>query len=87
MLGHRCIVFLGENDSIINASKVLTYLQSKTKANGETKHPSQVGPHSEVESPWSVVWCANLDHGQIFDLPDWRLRLKCEVLREAQQVD
>jgi hypothetical protein len=31
-----------------------------------------------------VVWCADLDHGQVFDLAAWRERLKTEILRKAR---
>lgn len=32
------------------------------------------------EGRLNVVWCADLDHGQIFDLAIWRRRLKNEIL-------
>ncbi|EXJ94686.1 hypothetical protein A1O1_03083 [Capronia coronata CBS 617.96] len=31
-----------------------------------------------------VVWCPDLDHGQIFDLAHWRGRLKEEILKKAR---
>lgn len=81
---HRCIVFLGGKDSIINTSKVLSYLQNTTEPSGKAFSGAE-GYHSwETKSPWSVVWCADLDHGQIFDMPEWRARLINEILGEVK---
>jgi len=30
------------------------------------------------------MWCADLDHGQIFDLVVWRVRLESEILKQAR---
>jgi len=40
----------------------------------------------EMEGALRVVWCANLDHGQVFDLPKWRTRLANEILRESRRA-
>jgi hypothetical protein len=84
ILNHRCIVFLGEQDSIINASNVLSYIQRETEPNGKSFSAAEGYQRCETKGPLSVVWCANLDHGQVFDLPEWRARLISEVLGEAR---
>lgn len=87
VLDHRCIVFLAEKDSIINSAKVLSYLQKDLESSGDKSYTAQELQRSNVESLLKVVWCPNLDHGQVFDLPGWRARLRSEILREAWQME
>lgn len=86
LLNHRGVAFLAENDSIVNASKVLAYLQqdSQTATVGGKDKCTKPSQKAEMQSPLKVVWCENMDHGQVFDLAGWRAQLKSEVLREAR---
>jgi len=84
--GHRCIVFLGEKDAIINASKVAAYLQDRTETSGDGSVNAKGCHLLEAKSLLKVVWGPNLDHAQIFDTRAGRDRLKNEILREARQV-
>ena len=85
VLDHRCVVFLAEKDSIVNSSKVLSYLQEDLETFRDKSYAAQDLQRYGVESLLKVVWCPNLDHGQVFDLPGWRARLKGETLEEARQ--
>ncbi|RMZ76871.1 hypothetical protein DV738_g4674, partial [Chaetothyriales sp. CBS 135597] len=91
VLNHRCIVFLGEKDSIVNANKVLAYLRDGEEVDGNKKVAAAVvdGDKNppETSSPLNVFWCQNLDHGQVFVTPTWRARLKGETLREVKRLD
>ena len=94
-------MFLGGKDSIINARLVHSYLQAKDEGErDEGKYINtqskaiQENYASRNEVPetghggdgcLSVVWCENLDHGQVFDLPIWRKRLEDEILTRAEQ--
>ena len=85
ILDHRCTIFLAEKDSIINSSKVFTYLQDSVEMSHKCKDVSMADSEPiNSQSSLKVVWCAGLDHGQIFDLPLWRARLKSEILREVK---
>ena len=95
LVAHQCVVFLAERDSIINSGKVWRYLKGgdgvgKEKKNGEEaafeleKEKKRVEVE-DPEAPLRAVWCADMDHGQVFDLAGWRARLKGEVLREAKR--
>ena len=88
LLGHRCSVFLAEKDSIINSPMVREYLERDASMNGNGNGSCIVRDQQKVksESALKVVWCSGLDHGQVFDLQDWRNRLKKEVLMEARQL-
>ncbi|RMZ76718.1 hypothetical protein DV737_g4730, partial [Chaetothyriales sp. CBS 132003] len=87
ILHHRCIVFLGEKDSIVNAAKVLAYLRDGTEADGERRgHGTEVWQQQRETSHLTVFWCLNLDHGQVFAFSTWRTRLKNEILREAKRL-
>ena len=77
---HRSVVFLGERDSIINAAKVHDYLRGRADEGKDDLSGSA------PDAPWRVIWCPDLDHGQVFDLPVWRGRLKDEVLVEARRA-
>ncbi len=84
ILDHRCVIFLGEKDSIINSSKVLAYLQNGMETTDKGEDMDSTGGRSA--GSLRVVWCAGLDHGQIFDLPVRRAWLKSEVLKETKCV-
>ena len=93
---HDATVFLSGKDSIINAPHVRAYLQAdgqdeRVKGKGisiqsETVRANHASGDIVEESSQNgdgrldVVWCADLDHGQVFDLPFWRKRLVDEVL-------
>lgn len=83
LLKHRCTVFLAEKDSIINAGKVRRYLGEGNTIEGKSL-TQQSARYSE--EPLRVVWCANMDHGQVFDLAEWRSILKREVLVESRRA-
>lgn len=90
LLGHHATVFLCEKDSVINAPKVRAYLEdeeehdtSKEPEQNAAKDPEKSMPVQYQRGCLEVVWCANLDHGQVFDLAAWRERLMTEVLRKA----
>jgi hypothetical protein len=90
---HHTTVFLGGKDSIINASLVRAYLQGagehqtgKDSNQSEANTAEEIVPCGQVHGRLNVVWCADLDHGQIFDLPVWRTRLEIEVLTLAARA-
>lgn len=84
-------VFLCGKDCVVNASKVSRYLEAvedklidndtgpKTRSGTEKFGSPQV-----EQNHVNVVWCADLDHGQVFELASWRERLKTEILRKAE---
>lgn len=87
VLDHPCVIFLGEKDSIINSSKILAYLQDGMQVTNKGEDMANAGCRpSKGQGSLNVVWCPGLDHGQVFDLPVWRARLKSEILRETQCV-
>jgi len=100
LLSHHATVFLAGKDSIINAPLVYKYLQAtgggegnKTKrvsfhsddipADYDSDKALPENNHS-VHNRLKVVWCSNLDHGQIFDLLPWRKQLVEETLAHAR---
>jgi hypothetical protein len=100
IVGRHVTVFLGGKDSIINAPLVRAYLQagirkeqqndeytsSRSEASEANHGPEKIVPSSGLieDGQLNVVWCADLDHGQIFDLAVWRMRLKGEILAQAR---
>ena len=87
---HRAIVFLGSNDSVINTAQVREYLQEENSLliKGDSGCSAGVSMEkvlslSTEERRLEVVWCPNLDHGQVFDIPIWRHLLRSKVLIEA----
>jgi hypothetical protein len=96
LIERRATVFLSGKDSIINAPLVRGYLQTgvrEEQRNGSPSEASEANHAAEKNVPSSgqvndgrlnVVWCADLDHGQIFDLAVWRTRLKGEILMQAR---
>ncbi|KEF56184.1 uncharacterized protein A1O9_07765 [Exophiala aquamarina CBS 119918] len=90
---HHATVFLSGKDSIINAPQVRRYLEDieehgadKGPDQDEAKGHEQSMPGLRKRGSLEVVWCADLDHGQVFDLAAWRERLKIEILRKARRV-
>lgn len=100
LLSHHATVFLVGKDSIINAPLVYEYLQAagggeenKTKRGSFHSDDIPADYNSENAVPekdrsgddrLNVVWCPNLDHGQIFDQPPWRKKLVEEALAHAR---
>jgi hypothetical protein len=100
LIERHATVFLGEKDSIINAPLVRAYLQAgvgeeqqNSKNTGRRNEAREANPAAEKiaslpglvdDGRLNVVWCADLDHGQIFDLAVWRMRLESEVLVQAR---
>jgi len=83
---HRTIVFLGAKDSILNAAQVRTYLQGTGQQFDQetvSKDREIIQDSPQIHGQLSVVWCDDLDHGQVFDLPEWRTRLQREILKEV----
>ncbi|KAK5436177.1 hypothetical protein LTR34_001806 [Exophiala xenobiotica] len=88
LLVHQATVFLSAKDSVINAPHVRRYLQDVVEHVPGDKDEATY-PEEQVAAPLErgcvdVIWCAGLDHGQVFDLPAWRERLKLEILRKAR---
>lgn len=89
--GHHATVYLSGKDSIINTPQVRAYLQekdgcciTKDENQGEADNTKELAPAKQVNGKVDVVWCAELDHGQIFQLPTWRLHLEREILTQAR---
>lgn len=86
-------VFLSGKDSIINAPQVRAYLQGLERHQTD-KHlnQSEIGlaaqtvPSRQAQGRLNVVWCTDLDHGQIFDFRVWRTRLESEILTLAARA-
>jgi hypothetical protein len=100
LLSHRATVFLNAKDSIINAPLILEYLQAPGGGEGEKTNgvsfegddiPAVYDSEKAVpkqdhsgDGRLKVVWCPNLDHGQVFDLPSRRKQLVEETLTCAR---
>lgn len=100
LIERRATVFLSGKDSIINAPLVRAYLHngdgeerqsgkyisSQSEASEANHTADGIVPSSgQVDDRrLNVVWCPDLDHGQIFDLAVWRTRLKGEILMQAR---
>ena len=89
---HHATVFLSAKDSIINAPSVRTYLQPEL-GDGWQQDSQRIGTSEgddmrsatpKADARLNVVWCSDLDHGQIFDFAVWRGRLKSEVLMQVR---
>ena len=86
---HPTTVYLGSKDSIINASQVRTYLEeigqivSSYAVGAETSMAHEKS--DEHNGDLCVVWCEGLNHGQVFDLPEWRSRLESTIIHEAKR--
>jgi hypothetical protein len=70
----RATVFLSERDLLVNTPEVRNYLL-KTQEKKDKSAKSM----NEDAGRVSVVWCQNLDHGQVFETKKWRGRLLDEV--------
>jgi len=84
-------VFLSGKDSIVNAPQVRKYLEDLQDHNTskQAEQDNAKDLEESIQAPGEagsleVVWCADLDHGQVFELAPWRERLKMEILRKAQ---
>lgn len=91
LIERHATVFLSGKDSIINAPLVRAYLQAgagEGQQNGQytssRSEGSEANPADKIDGQLNVVWCAGLDHGQIFDSAVWRIRLESEVLKQAR---
>jgi hypothetical protein len=74
-------IFLSGKDSIVNAPLVYAYLRDGAEEGQQkVKHFEPPVDGGRL----NVVFCDNLDHGQIFDLTIWRMRLLDEVLAQAR---
>ena len=89
--GHRATVFLSAKDAVINAPQVYDYLVGGRGGGGDTaRHTLNVEKPIAAEyarnegDRLNLVWCDGLNHGQVFDFPAWRRRLKDTMLKEAQ---
>jgi hypothetical protein len=98
---HNATIFLGGKDSIINTLLVRTYLEAGIRVEQQNgKHTGNRSDAMEAnlaaetitvssgladDGRLNVVWCADLDHGQVFDLAVWRRRLKSEILMQARE--
>ena len=76
---HPTSVFLSERDLIVDTPSVRAYLSGRAE-DGKLE-PSNSG---EDENP-RVVWCTDLDHGQVFDGGPWRALLIKEILDKASR--
>ena len=89
LIVHRATVFLSGKDSIINAPQVRRYLQDIEEhdpGKDEAEFPKESVPAPTERGCVEVVWCHNLDHGEVFDLAAWRERLKLEILKAARYL-
>lgn len=86
----RVTIFLSERDLLVNTPQVRSYLlgmdgyddgkrshQDEEPANGDQRRKEGV----------SVIWCDDLDHGQVFETKRWRSRLLGEVRTLATVQD
>jgi hypothetical protein len=90
LLKHDATVFLCGKDSIIDAPKVRIYLEDVKEHDtvndpdpNSAKDPEKSMVFEHEHDYLEIVWCADLDHGGVFDQSTWRGRLKAEVLRKA----
>lgn len=80
IVGRRVTIFLSSEDSIVNAPLVYAYLgDGSVKGQQSVKYGAEEIDRGQL----SVVFCEDLDHGQIFDIKDWRRRLLDEVHAET----
>ncbi|KIW34062.1 uncharacterized protein PV07_00862 [Cladophialophora immunda] len=100
LLSHPATVFLNGKDSIINAPLVYEYLQAtlgdeeehtnrvsfqgdEITADYNSKKAVPEKEHSG-DGRLKVVWCPDLDHGEVFDKPSLRKQLVEETLARAR---
>ena len=74
-------VFLSGSDSIVNAPLVRAYLGDGAE---EGQQIVKLLDNPLDGGRLNVVFCENLDHGQIFDLKVWRMRLLDEVFAHTR---
>lgn len=90
---HHTTIFLSGKDLIVNTSQVRTYLQDvgeqqnrNNASRDEASIAEKINLLGRMDGLLNVVWCADLDHGQIFHSAIWRARLKSEVVEHAARV-
>ncbi|KAL7354287.1 hypothetical protein ACKS0A_05373 [Histoplasma ohiense] len=80
---YRSTIFLSDRDLLVDASQVYMYLLGP-ESDHKTSNLNCMGAKNAAESnetqQLNVVWCTNLDHGQIFESKQWREQLVTEVL-------
>lgn len=83
--GRQVTIFLSGNDSIVNSPLVRAYLIDGAK-DGKKKTKKDATRYDNLvdEGRLDVVFCDNLDHGQVFDITVWRMRLLDEVRAQAR---
>jgi hypothetical protein len=79
---HRATIFLSDRDLLIDTSQVYMYLLGLNRDH-KTSNLDRTGAKNAAEldesQPLTVVWCTDLDHGQIFESKHWREQLVKEV--------
>ena len=74
---------------MINAAQVRRYLEGPEGKASDVKAEKSItiqGSHCDkAGDQLSVVWCEGLNHGEVFDLPVWRSKLRARVLSEARR--
>jgi hypothetical protein len=93
LMEHHTTVFLSGKDLIVNTPQVRTYLldvgeqqNGRNASQDEESTAEKIKLLGRVDGRLNVVWCADLDHGQIFHSALWRARLKSEVIEQAARV-
>ena len=78
LANYQTTIFLSDRDLLVDTSQVCAYLLGLKKYKEKNVVvPGQDGKRLEV------VWCTNLDHGQLFDSQKWKKRLLTEVSNHA----
>ncbi|KAF2807470.1 uncharacterized protein BDZ99DRAFT_392753 [Mytilinidion resinicola] len=93
LMERHTTVFLSGKDLIVNTPQVRTYLQGvgeqqngRNASRGEANRAEKIKSLDRMDGRLNVVWCADLDHGEIFDSAVWRTRLESEVLKQAARA-
>ena len=91
LVERHATVYLGGKDSIINTREVRAYLQNadehrsgKDEGHSVSRRVKEIAAGSQMGGKLDVVWCADLDHGQIFQISAWRKLLRKEILAHAR---
>jgi hypothetical protein len=93
LMERHTTVFLSGKDLIVNTPQVRTYLQGvaeqqngRNASRGEANRAEKIKQPDRMDGRLNVVWCADLDHGEIFHSAVWRTRLESEVLKQAARA-
>jgi hypothetical protein len=74
LANRHATIFLSDRDLLVDTSQVCAYLLGLKKyEEKDAALPDQDGKQLEV------VWCTDLDHGQLFDSKKWKGRLLNEA--------